>query len=89
MILDNNTPTKPHIEYPTQWGFKLIGRDKDALLRCIKEAMGDKKHICSLGNSSKNGKFHTYNASCVVETEEERNRIFKYCQDHNDVDMVI
>ncbi|MEY3090301.1 MAG: hypothetical protein RL113_617, partial [Pseudomonadota bacterium] len=51
MILDNNTPTKPHIEYPTQWGFKLIGRDKDALLRCIKEAMGDKKHICSLGNS--------------------------------------
>jgi len=42
-----------------------------------------------LGNSSRTGKFHTYNASCTVETEEERDRIFKYCQDHDDVDMVI
>lgn len=89
MILDDNTPQKPKIEYPTQWGFKLIGRDKEALLKCIKEAMRDKEHLCSLGNSSRTGKFHTYNASCVVETEEERNRIFKYCQEHDDVDMVI
>ncbi len=42
MILDDNTPQKPKIEYPTQWGFKLIGRDKEALLTCIKEAMGEK-----------------------------------------------
>jgi putative lipoic acid-binding regulatory protein len=89
MILDDNTPQKPKIEYPTQWGFKLIGRDKEALLACIKEAMGEKEHLCSLGNVSRTGKFHTYNASCIVETEEERDRIFKYCQDHDAVEMVI
>lgn len=89
MILDDNTPEKPKIEYPTSWGFKLIGRDKEALLACIKEAMGEKEHLCSLGNASRTGKFHSYNASCEVETEEERNRIFKYCQDHDAVDMVI
>lgn len=89
MILDDKTQDKPKIEYPTQWGFKLIGRDKEALLRCIKEAMGDKEHLCSFGNASKTGKFHSYNASCVVESQEERDRIFKYCQEHHDVDMVI
>jgi putative lipoic acid-binding regulatory protein len=89
MILDDKTQDKPKIEYPTQWGFKLIGRDKEALLRCIKEAMEDKEHLCSLGNASKTGKFHSYNASCVVESQEERDRIFKYCQEHQDVDMVI
>ena len=89
MILDDKTQDKPKIEYPTQWGFKLIGRDKEALLRCIKEAMEGKEHLCSLGNASKTGKFHSYNASCVVESQEERDRIFKYCQEHNDVDMVI
>ncbi|HFS85111.1 MAG TPA: DUF493 domain-containing protein [Epsilonproteobacteria bacterium] len=89
MILDDNTPQKPQIEYPTHWGFKLIGRDKEALLKCIREAMGEKEHLCSVGNTSKTGKFTTYNASCVVDTEEERNRIFKYFEAHDDVEMVI
>jgi len=88
-VLDNNTPERPTIEYPTNWGFKLIGRDKDKLLACIKEAMGEKEHLCSLGNASRTGKFHSYNASCTVDTEEERNRIFKYFEEHDDVDMVI
>ncbi len=89
MILDDKTQDKPKIEYPTNWGFKLIGRDKDTLLACIKEALGEKEHLCSLGNASKTGKFHSYNASCNVENEEERNRIFKYFEEHDDVDMVI
>ncbi|MDM5272437.1 DUF493 domain-containing protein [Sulfurovum sp. zt1-1] len=89
MILDGNTKEKPQIEYPTQWGFKIIGRDKEALLACIKEVMGEKEHLCSLGNTSKTGKFTTYNASCIVDSQEERDRIFKYFQEHKDVQMVI
>ncbi len=91
-VLDENMPERPDITYPTKWGFKLIGRDKDALLKCIKEIMkevGEKEHLCSLGNASRTGKFHSYNASCTVDTEEERNKIFKYFEDHDDVDMVI
>jgi putative lipoic acid-binding regulatory protein len=91
-ILDDQMPERPEINYPTSWGFKLIGRDKEALLNCIKEIMkevGDKKHLCSLGNASRTGKFHSYNASCTVDTEEERNKIFKYFETHDDVDMVI
>jgi len=88
-ILDKNTQERPTIEYPTNWGFKLIGRDKEKILACIKEAMGEKEHLCSLGNASRTGKFHSYNASCTVDTEEERNRIFKYFEEHDDVDMVI
>lgn len=89
MILDDKTQEKPQIQYPTRWGFKLIGRDKEKLLACIKEVMGEKEHLCSLGNASRTGKFHSYNASCEVESQEERDRIFKYFQDHKDVDMVI
>ncbi len=89
MVLDNNTTEKPQIEYPTTWGYKIIGRDKDKLKACIKEVMGDKEHLCSLGNTSRTGKFTTYNASCTVENEEERDRLFKCFQDHDDVEMVI
>jgi len=89
MILDEKTQEKPKIEYPTNWGFKIIGRDKDKLKTCIKEVMGDKEHLCSIGNTSRTGKFHTYNASCTVENQEERDRLFKCFQDHDDVEMVI
>ena len=89
MILDDKTKEKPQIEYPTQWGFKIIGRDKDALLKAIKEVMGDKEHLCHPGNASKTGKFHSYNATCHVETKEERDKLFKAFQDHDDVQMVI
>ena len=88
-VLDGNMPERPEIEYPTNWGFKIIGRDKEKLLACIKEAMGEKEHLCSIGNTSRTGKFTTYNASCTVDTEEERNRIFKYFSDHEDIEMVI
>jgi putative lipoic acid-binding regulatory protein len=89
VILDDKTEEKPTIEYPTRWGFKLIGRDKEALKACIKEVMGEKEHLCSSGNASRNGKFHSYNASCIVESQEERDRLFKCFQDHDDVNMVI
>lgn len=89
VILDDKTPEKPKIDYPTRWGFKLIGKDKEALQACIKEIMGGKEHLSSSGNVSKNGKFHSYNASCIVESQEERDRLFKSFQDHDDVKMVI
>ena len=89
MILDDKTPDKPQIDYPTQWGFKVIGRDKDKLHALIKEVMGDKEHLCHPGHASKTGKFHSYNASCEVESQEERDLFFKAFSDHDDVDMVI
>ena len=89
MIFDDKTQDKPQIDYPTQWGFKLIGKDKDALHACIKETMGDKEHACSTGNVSKNGKFHSYNTSCSVESQEERDKLFKCFRDHEDVKMVL
>jgi putative lipoic acid-binding regulatory protein len=51
--------------------------------------MGEKEHLCSVGNRSKNGKFHSYNATCTVESQEERDRLFKCFQEHKDVNMVI
>ena len=89
MTLDNECKTRPDIDYPCQWSYKIIGRDKDKLLACIKEIMGNKRYTCSVGNVSKTGKFTTYNTSCKVEDETERNKIFKYFEDHAAVEMVI
>ncbi len=89
MILDDKTKQKPEINYPCKWGYKIIGKDKDALLTCINEIMGDKEHVKSPGNISKGGKFHTYNASCVVNSQEEREKLFNSFAEHDAVKIVI
>ncbi|NKQ40159.1 MAG: DUF493 domain-containing protein [Sulfurovum sp.] len=88
-ILDDKCQTKPVINYPCQWRYKIIGRDEEALITCITEVMGGKEHSVSAGNISKTGKFHTYNTSCKVDSEEERNGIFKSFGEHKAVKMVI
>ncbi len=88
MILDSNTQEKPQIDYPTKWRFKVIGRDKEKVEQAIKEVMGDKTHSCKFSKTSKKGNFHSYSASCIVESQEERDRLYKAFGDHDNVDFV-
>jgi len=89
MILDKNTKEKPEINYPTKWGFKVIGKDKEKVEQAIKEIMGDKAHTCKFSNSSKGGKFTSFSAECTVESEEERDNLYKAFGKHDDVNYVI
>ncbi len=87
-ILDDKTKVKPEICYPCQWGYKIIGKDKNKLLSCISEVMGDKEYSHSIGNSSKNGKFHTHNIKCEVKDKEERDKLFQKFSQHKATKMV-
>ncbi|CAA6800964.1 MAG: Proposed lipoate regulatory protein YbeD [uncultured Sulfurovum sp.] len=89
MILDGNSCEKPDIEYPCEWGYKLIGKDKTKLEACIFDIVGDRAYKTKRGNSSSKGKFHSLNMTCKVESQLDRDKIFKAFSDHIDVKMVI
>jgi len=89
VILDDSCNTKPVIEYPCEWGYKIIGIDKKKLEISIFEVMGDRDYTTRAGNSSSKGKFHSLNAKCKVSSEEDRDIIFKAFQEHKYVKMVI
>jgi putative lipoic acid-binding regulatory protein len=89
VILDGNTKEKPVINYPCEWGFKLIGTNRDRLKRCISDIMDNREYKYRDGNISKNGKFISVNARCEVSSERERDDIFRAFQEHSDVKMVI
>ena len=89
MILDNKTQEKPEINYPTKWGFKVIGKDKDKVQEAVKEIMGEKEHTCKFSNSTTKGNFHSYSAECTVDSEEERDNLYKAFGKHDDVHYVI
>lgn len=89
MILDDSCKTKPDIDYPCEWGYKIIGTDKTALEACISEVMSERRHSIKDGNRSSKGKFVSMNTQCKVESEEDRDRLFKAFSDHLAVKMVI
>jgi len=89
MLLDKNTKEKPEINYPTKWGFKVIGKDKVKVEQAIKDVMGDKAHICKFSNTSKKGTFHSYSAECTVDSQEERDALYQKFKEHGDVDYTI
>jgi len=89
VILDDSCKTKPNIEYPCEWGYKIIGIDKIKLEACISDVMRERDYTTRAGNSSSKGKFHSLNAKCIVSSQEERDGIFRAFQKHPDVKMVI
>lgn len=89
MILDGNSCEKPKIEYPCEWGYKLIGTDKVALQSCIFDIVGERAYETKGGNSSSKGKFHSINMTCRVASELDRDTLFKAFFNHIDVKIVI
>ena len=89
MILDDKTQDKPKIDYPCEWGFKIIGRDKEKLEESVKDILSHKEYKCKVGNVSRNGKFHSFNAYCEVENQDDRDKIFKAFEEHKDIKMVL
>jgi len=89
VILDANSCEKPEIEYPCEWGYKIIGKDKTALQTAIFDVVGERAYVTKGGNSSSKGKFHSLNMTCRVKSQEDRDEIFKAFSDHIEVKMVI
>ena len=89
MILDADTCERPDIEYPCEWGYKIIGTSQESLEACVFEVMGSRDYTTGKGKSSSKGKFYALTSTCEVASEEDRNTLFKAFQDHEDVKMVI
>jgi len=89
VILDGNACEKPKIEYPCDWGYKIIGKDKMLLETAIFEVMGTRDYKTPTSNSSSKGKFHALSTACRVESQTDRDAIFQSFQNHVAVKMVI
>ena len=67
---------KPQITYPAFWEYKVIFDSFADENSIIKECVGDKNHKLTPSNSSKNGKFKSFNLVVLVSSEHERLELF-------------
>jgi putative lipoic acid-binding regulatory protein len=80
---------KPDIEYPTEWRYKVIGLVENDMRKTIDEVLETKKYDLRFSRASKSGKFTSLEIKLIVDSEDERDQIFKYLQKSPAVKMVI
>lgn len=79
---------KPQIMYPTQWEYRVIGKNKEAIEDVIAKVI-KKEYELKEGHHSSHGKFVSVVVSVEVESEQERDHIFVTLRNDEAVNMVL
>lgn len=79
---------KPEIIYPTQWEYRIIGRNKQKIKELIPQIVQQDYEITD-GKTSSGGKFVSVVVRTQVQSEEQRDAIFVRFKQNPEVDMVL
>ncbi len=80
---------RPIIDYPCEWEYKAIGWDEDSMREAIVEIMADREHEVSFSRTSRTGRYSSLLLVVTVESEDQRNAIFRALQEHRHIRMVL
>jgi len=88
-VILNRWGKKPDIDYPCQWGYKVIGTDEAVLRSAITEVVQNISHSITPSNRSASGKYICLNVEILVLTEGQRLSIYEGLRRHPAVKIVL
>lgn len=77
MKIIDGCQTRPDIDYPCQWLFKVIGSSSREVEEAIKEVVGDASFKITPSHTSSGGKYHSVNLEMEVTSEEHRLAMYR------------
>lgn len=80
---------KLELTYPCSWCYKLIGYEKKAIQKAIKDVIDEREHSLKHSNKSKTGKYVSMNLDILIHNDEDREFIYKALKNHQDIKMVL
>lgn len=80
---------KIEIDYPCLWLYKIIGCGEDEIKAAVREIMGEAEHSLQHSNTSRTGKYISFNLEVTVPSEEARNFFFAALREHPSIKMVL
>ncbi|MCA8979841.1 MAG: DUF493 domain-containing protein [Planctomycetes bacterium] len=79
----------PDIEYPTLWGYRLIGPDPEAVQAAVLEILGPCEHQLKSSHRSASGKYHSFALELTVRDEAHRLELFEAFKAHDAIVYVL
>ena len=80
---------KLELTYPCSWTYKVIGHEKQALQKAIKDVIDEREHNLEHSKASKTGKYVSMNLDMLIHNEDDRTFIFEALKNHQDIKMVL
>ena len=89
MEIINDRSEKLELDYPCNWAYKLIAREKEALQKAIHDVIQEREHKLVHSKNSKSGKYVSMNLELLVHNEDDRNFIYEALKAHSNIKMVL
>ncbi len=87
-MIDNRDNEETSIDYPCEWIYKVIGSDTESVHNAIASIIQGNKYQIDDSNSSKSGKYLSFDVTVMVGDEEYRNKIYQALKGHDDIKFV-
>ena len=87
-MIDNRDNEETSIDYPCEWIYKVIGSDKESVHNAIANIIQDREYLINDSNTSKTGKYLSFNVTVMVGDEAYRNKIYQAFKVHDDIKFV-
>ncbi len=75
-------------DYPCEWLYKVIGSDKESVHNAVAGIIQDREYHINDSNTSKTGKYRSFNVTVTVSDEAYRNNIYQALKGHDDIKFV-
>ena len=89
MEIINDNKQKLKLDYPCNWCYKVIGREREVLKKAIHEVILEREHEINDSKQSATGKYVSLNLDLLVHNEDDRNFIYEALKAHQNVKMVL
>ncbi len=80
---------KLELDYPCNWGYKVVVRHEQNIQDIIKEVLVQREHNIKPSKTSSKGKFKSYTLELLVHNEDDRKELYKILNDHEHIKMVV
>ena len=80
---------RPEIDYPCEWGFRLIGWDETDIRGAVAHVLGGQDHSLTYSNASSTGKYCSLNLEMRVLDETHRLGVFEALLGHPSIRLVL
>ncbi len=87
-MIDKRVNEESSIDYPCEWIYKVIGSDKESVHNAIASIIQDSEYHINDSNTSKTGKYLSFDVKVMVGDEAYRNKIYQAFKEHSDIKFV-
>lgn len=87
--MKTNGKTRPQIDYPCEWQYKLIGESARRVRLAVQEMLAQRNYRITKSHTSSRGTYESINVFVIVKSEQERNLLFRTFKAHPDIRIVM